>query len=178
MPKRLGERIVFQSKLFTIKDVELQFNEKKVIYQILEKTDSCGVIPITSEGKIIMVYEYVAGTDEYVLDFPGGRMEEGVDIIKLANKELQEETGCKARRIDMIGTLTLSPGYLTQKTHIVLARDLTKSKLVGDENEELKTEERSFEEIEQLIATGKITEARTIAGFYLVRKFLGKEKQY
>jgi ADP-ribose diphosphatase len=103
---------------------------------------------------------------------PKGRIDEGSDDLKTANKELQEEVGLKAGKIDKLGVLTMTPGYSTQKVHVFLARDLSESKLEGDEFEGLEIVKHPFEKFEELIESGKLTEARAIAALYLARKFL------
>lgn len=132
--KRVGERVIFKTKFFTIKDIDLVSKDgKKVTYQIIEKFNTTLIVPITNDGKFILIREYFYAIDEYLLTFPKGRIDEGHDELSTANKELQEETGFKAGRLYKLGVLTMSPGYSTQRTHIFLARDLKESKLKGDE---------------------------------------------
>lgn len=172
MAKRLGEKVIFRTKFFTLKDIDIKFGHKKVTYQILEKDDTALLVPINQKNELVLVKEYFYAIDEYQLGLPKGRIDPGYDDIKTANKELQEEIGFKAGRLDKLGVLTMSPGYSTQKTHIFLARDLTESKLEGDEEEVLEVVYYSFDKFEELIDQGKLTEARMIAALYLARKFL------
>ncbi len=175
MVKRVGEREIFKTKFFSVKDVDLQLDSgRKVTYQILEKGDTSLIVPITHGNQLIFVREYFVAIDGYQLSLPKGRIEKGHSEVETANKELQEEIGYKAGRIDLLGVLTMSPGYLAQKTHIFLARDLVESKLSGDELEELEVVRYPFDKFEDLIQRGKLTEARTIAALYLARKFLNR----
>lgn len=68
----------------------------------------------------------------------------------------------------------MSPGYLTQKTHIFLARDLKKSSLTGDEPEVLEVLQYPFADFEKLIDSGQLTESRMISALYMTRSFLNK----
>ncbi len=173
MIKRIGEKVIFQKRFFTFKDIELLCEgNKKVTYQILEKPDIAIIVPINNQGELILINEYFTAIDEYQLDLPGGKIDDGYSAIATANKELQEEIGFKAGKIDLLGVLTISPGYIKQQTHIFLARDLTESKLQGDEEEKLEIVKYPFDKFEELIDQGKITEARAIAGLYLARRFL------
>lgn len=177
MAKRLAEREIFKTKLFTIKDVDLEFDDgKNATYQILEKKDTAIIVPLDNEGNVIFIKEYFTALDEYQYDLPGGRIEEGDDELKTANKELQEEIGFKAEKLDKLITVTMSPGYLTQKSHIYLARELTESKLTGDEMEELEIMKWPLDKFEELVDDGRLTEARAIAALFLARKFLKEEK--
>lgn len=176
MLRRAGEKIIFQSKLFTIKDVNLLYGDKKVTYQILEKKDTAIIVPLTSDGQLILIKEYFTALDEYQLDLPGGRIEEGKDELETATKELQEEIGYRANKLDLLGVVTMSPGYLTQKSHLFLARDLVESELKGDEEEKLEIVRYPFDKFEELIDQSQITEARTITALYLTRKFLSEKR--
>ncbi len=173
MIKRLSEKVIFQTKLFTIKDTVLQLdNGEQVTYQIMEKGDTALIVPIDKDGNLILVKEFYNAINQYQLGLPKGRIEEGLDELETANKELQEEIGFKAGKLDNLGIVTMSPGYLTQKTHIFLARDLKESKLEGDEPEELEVIKYPFDEFETLIDEGKLTESRMISALYLARKFI------
>lgn len=172
MPKKVGEKVIFQTKLFTIKDIEIEFDHKKVTYQILEKANTVLIVPINEKNELVLVKEYFCAIDEYQLGLPKGKIDPGHNDLTTANKELQEEIGFKAGKLDKLGTVTMSPGYLTQKTHIFLARELTDSKLEGDEEEILEVVLYPFDKFEELIEQGKLTEARMIAALYLARRFL------
>lgn len=173
MIKRLGEKVIFKTKLFTIKDIVLQLGSgEQVTYQIIEKRDTALIVPITNEGNLVLVKEYFYAIDEYQIGLPKGRIEGGENELDTANKELREEIGYKAGKLNKLGVLTMSPGYLTQKTNVFLARDLTESKIKGDEPEELEIIEHPFSKFEELIDQGKLTEARMTAALFMARKFL------
>lgn len=173
--KRISEKVIFKTKLFIIKDIVLELNSgEQVTYQLMEKRNTALIVPLTSDGNLILVKEYFYAIDEYQLGLPKGRIEENEDPLITANKELQEEIGYKANRLDKLGILTMSPGYLTQKTHIFLARDLEKSSLKGDEPEVLEVLEFPFANFEKLIDNGQLTESRMISALFLARRFINK----
>ena len=174
MIKRIGERVIFQTKFFTIKDVDLvNDNGKSLTYQIIEKGQSALIVPIMDD-QLILVREYFPAIDKYQLGLPKGRIEKEQDPKYTANKELQEEIGYKAEKIDSLGILTMSPGYIKHDTYIFLARELVESKLAGDEIEELEIVKYPFSQFEALIKRGEITEARMIAALFMARDFLKK----
>jgi len=88
MPKRLSEKVIFKTKLFTIKDVELEFEHtEKKTFQILEKQDNVIIIPITSDNQLILIREYFTALEEYQLDLPGGRIDPEYDDKTTAKKK-------------------------------------------------------------------------------------------
>lgn len=177
MAKRLDTREIFKTKLFTIKDVDLEFDSgERATFQMLEKGDTVIIVPVDSENNVLFIKEYFTALDESQYDLPGGRIEESHSEQETSNKELQEEIGYKAGKLDKLITVTMSPGYFTQKSHIFLARDLEESKLEGDEKEQLELIKWPLDKFEDLIKTGKLTEARAITAPYLTREFLKEEK--
>lgn len=175
--KRVSERVIFKTKYFTIKDIDLISNDgETATYQIIEKFNTALIVPITAAGKFILIKEYFYAIDEYLWTFPKGRIDEGTNALATANKELQEETGYKASKLDKLGMLTMSPGYSTQRTFVYLARDLEESKLEGDELGEIEVKEFKSDKILNWIVAGEINEARTVTAFFLAQKFLESGK--
>ncbi len=172
MIKRIGEKEIFQAKFMTIKDVELESPKGKVTYQIIEKKDTALIVPVTTNLEVIFVKEFFVAINQYSLSLPKGRIDEGHEPLETANKELQEEIGYKANKLERLATLTMSPGYLTQKTHVFLARDLIESKLEGDELEPLEIIKHPLKEFEELIEKGDLQEARVITALYLAKNKL------
>ena len=171
MVKRVGERIIFQTKLFTIKDIDLEAPKGNFTFQILEKRDTAMIVPIQGED-VILIKEYFAAIDDYSLSLPKGQIDAGSEMFATANKELQEEVGFKAGKIEHLTTLTMSPGYLTQKTHVFLAQELRESTLPGDEIEDVEMVRFPFARFEELIEKGEISESRVVSALFLARKYL------
>ena len=176
MPKRIGERIVAKSRNFEIKEVDLEFSAgKRKTHEIVDNSmQGVTVVPIGKDGTVFFVREYFAGAGEYQLGLCKGGIEPGYTPEETAQKELQEEVGYKAGRLDKLAEVFLHPAYSTAKTHIFLARDLQESKLAGDEGEELEVVPYPFKDVEKLIDSGEIHDARIIAALYLAKRFLGK----
>lgn len=173
MIKRISEKEIFKNKIFTIKELELELTDgKKIKRQILDKGDSSLIVPINIHNELILVKEYFPAIDEYQLGLPKGRIDPGFDPLETANKELQEEIGFRANKLEEIGVVTMSPGYITQKTHIFLATNLIESYLAGDEVEPLEIVLCPFAKFENLIDQKKITEARMIAALFMAKKYI------
>lgn len=177
-PEILARETVARSRLFEVEQVQLRFaNGREVTF---EKLVSRGfgavlVVPVTDAGNVLLVREYAAGLDRYDVSLPKGRLEQGEDLLEAANRELMEEVGVGARRLERITGLTLAPGYLGHVTDVVLARDLYPQSLPGDEPEPPEVVEWSLDELPQLLAREDCSEARTLAALYIVRDLLNNE---
>ena len=111
--------------------------------------------------------EYAAAIDSYALTFPKGKIDNGEGILEAANRELQEEIGYKSSSLEHVHTIDLAPGYIDHKTHIVLAKNLSSSKLPGDEPEELEIIEIPLGKINEKIKKYKYIDSRVLASLYI-----------
>ncbi len=130
------------------------------------------IVPLTETGEVIFTVEPSPALDQDVLILPGGEVEEGELSLATANRELQEEVGFSAARLDFLATLAPWSKYLTVHSHLYLARRLTPSQLEGDETYEISVRRHPLATVEQLIATGQLIDSRVIAALYLAHRFL------
>ena len=122
--------------IFHIEEMDLEFTngERRSYQRILGSPQGAVlVVPMISDTEVLLIREYAAGMERYELGFPKGHIEKNEDALQAANRESQEETGYAARRLELIASYTVAPGYLHHTTHVVLARDLYPSRLPGDE---------------------------------------------
>jgi 8-oxo-dGTP pyrophosphatase MutT (NUDIX family) len=178
MAKVLSEKQVFKGTVFAVKELQAELpNGKRMKFNVVEKNDSAMIVPITDDGQLVLQKEYFVASDVYMLSLPKGAMADGEHRLDAANRELQEEAGYKAGELIELGTLTVSPGYIRQKTHVFLARKLTESRLSGDEDEEIEVKRIPFADFEKLVYSHEISEARVIAALFLAKKYLETNKK-
>ncbi len=174
-PKILKQTLHSQSRLFGIEKVALEFsNGQQREYEriIAPGAGAVLIIPILDKNHVIMIREYSVGTERYELVFPKGKIDPGEEVLEAANRECMEEIGFRAEQLTHFGRMTIAPGYLGFKTHIVLAENLIEDKRQGDEPEELEQLICSIHDIEHLIQHENLSEARSIAALYQVRDLL------
>jgi ADP-ribose diphosphatase len=92
-------------------------------------------------------------------------------------RELREETGFGAHRAELLGELTLAPGYSSQRTFVVLARELYHSPLPGDEPEPIEVVPWPLDRLGDLLSLPECSEARTLAALFMTRERLASEGQ-
>ncbi|MDX1609897.1 MAG: ADP compounds hydrolase NudE [Halofilum sp. (in: g-proteobacteria)] len=178
-PEILARETIARSRLFEVEQVDLRFaNGREVRF---EKLVSRGfgavlVVPVTDSRSVLLVREYAVGVDRYEVSLPKGRVEPGEDMLAAANRELMEEVGVGARRMEPVTGLTLAPGYLGHVTEVILARDLDPQSLPGDEPEPPEVVEWPLDDLPGLLARDDCTEARTLAALYIVRDLIAGEE--
>lgn len=171
-PEVLASRVVARSRLFEIREVDLRFaNGTQSRFERLAARSGAAVlvVPMPGPGRVLLAREYAAGVDRYELGLPKGRVEPGEDPMAAADRELREELGFRARRLEHVTALTLAPGYIGHATDVVLARELHPAPLAGDEPERPGALEWPLADLTALVARDDCTEARTLAALYIVR---------
>jgi ADP-ribose diphosphatase len=138
-------------------------------------TDEVLIVALDDQGDVIFSREPSAAFGEPVLILPGGSTEPSESHEATAVRELQEEIGFKADRLDFLGELRPWSKYLELRSFVYVARDLTPSKLEGDEEYEIGSVWVPLAKMETLIATGQLRDARAIAALYMTRSFLERE---
>lgn len=178
LPKILDRRWSEPGEMFKVQELDLEFsNGKRRTYYRMDPRGLGAVIIVSmkDEDTVLLVREYAAGLHKYEIGLPKGRLEKGESVLEAAQREMKEEIGFGANRLEILTTLSLAPGYMTHITHIVLARDLYPEKLAGDEPEELEVVPWPIADLRTLTARADCTEGRTIAALYIARDFMGAE---
>lgn len=177
-PRVTGRRLIVQTGVFRVEEIDLEFsNGERRRYERLLGSEGGAVlvVPVADAGTILLIREYAAGMDRYELAFPKGRVEAGEGPLAAAAREIREEIGYGAGRLEHLQSVTLAPGYLRHTTHIVLARDLYPDPLPGDEPEPIEVVPWSLDRFDELLGREDFTEARSIAALYRVRDRLRGE---
>ena len=169
MPKILNQKLIFKSKLFNIKQADIEFNGTTMKYEIISGTGSGAVMVVPFiDNDIIFIKEYAAAIDDYMITFPKGKIDRGETIEEAANRELQEEVGYKSREIKLIKKLYLAPGYIDHMTYVMVAKELSVSSLSGDEPEELEVIRVHRDDVINFLDKNEIIDSRVHAALNII----------
>ncbi|KUJ87522.1 MAG: ADP-ribose diphosphatase NudE [Halomonas sp. 54_146] len=179
-PQILSRECVAKSRLFQVESLALRFsNGEERQFERLTGADRGAVmiVAMPDPEHVLLIREYAAGFEDYVLTLPKGLVDPGEDIITAANRELMEECGFGAHRIEPLVELSLAPNYMRHRMQVLLATDLYPKRLPGDEPEPLIVETHALEELPALLMREDFHEARAIAALYIARDKLREEKR-
>ena len=179
LPRILHSRWSEPGEMFKVQELDLEFSngQRRTYYRMNPRgLGAVIIVSMKDEDTVLLVREYAAGLHRYEIGLPKGRLEKGESVLEAAQREMKEEIGFGANRLEILTTLSLAPGYMTHITHIVLARDLYPEKLEGDEPEELEVVPWPIADLRELTAREDCTEGRTIAALYIARDFMGAQK--
>ena len=167
----LKSEIIHTGKVFNTKVDQIEYNSgNKSVREVAEHPGGAVIVPVTGEGKIIMITQHRYPVDKTLLELPAGKLDKNENPFHCAVRELEEETGYKSDNVKEMGTIFTSPGYSTEKLWIYLAKDLKPGNHNREEGEfGMKVFEYTLKEIEEKIINGEIVDGKTICGIYLAK---------
>ena len=139
-------------------------NGNVVQWDFINHPGAAAVVPITDDGKIVMVRQYRNALDRETLEIPAGGLDSQEEpTIEAAARELEEETGYISHNLELLITVATTVAFCNEKIDIYVARNLIPSKQNLDEDEYVEVEEYSVDELADMIYAGKINDSKTIA---------------
>ena len=132
------------------------------------------ILPVLEDGRILMVCQYRHSIGDYLWELVAGRMEQGENPLSGAKRELLEETGYTARRWEKILDVFPTPGFVSEKMIVYVARNLRAGVARPEEDERIVTKVFTTRELEEQIRTGKLRDAKSVAGILYYMRFCAK----
>jgi ADP-ribose pyrophosphatase len=166
--KFLDSTMVFDGNLLKVyrDTVELP-NGKAASREFIRHPGAVAVVPITADGKIILVRQYRYPLGKAILEVPAGKLDQGEEPDHCARRELEEETGYVANQLRRVSSIYTTPGFTDEMIHLYVADDLTLAKQCPDEDEFLDVEAYSKEEVQKMINDGTINDAKSMLALLL-----------
>jgi 8-oxo-dGTP pyrophosphatase MutT (NUDIX family) len=136
-------------------------------FYLIDSPDWVNVIPLTTDGKVILVKQYRFGTKEFSLEIPGGMIDEGDTPARAASRELLEETGYAGDEPILLGIVHPNPAIHTNRCYTYLIKNVAyQNSPKQDATEDIEVQRPHLSEIPRLIREEKITHALVITAFY------------
>jgi len=166
-----------RSRLFQVEEMELRFSNG--VERTYERLSNRGrgavmVIALTETNEVVLIREYAAGLEDYLLTLPKGLIDPGEDAHQAADRELKEEAGFGAEQLKTLKVLTTAPNYMGHALTAVIARGLYPCKLEGDEPEPMEVIRWPLAQLDELLWREDFSEARAIAALLLTRDLLNR----
>ncbi|MDQ3372378.1 MAG: NUDIX hydrolase [Acidobacteriota bacterium] len=166
-PEILSHKKVYDGKVF---DVFLsKIREGAVEYErdIISHHGSAVILPVFADQTIALVKQYRHAAGEYLLEIPAGSLNENESPEMGARRELEEEIGVVAGKIEKLAEFYVSPGFLAEKMFVFLATDLSETVQNLEEDELIEIKKITFPKAFEMIKTGDIEDAKSIIGLIL-----------
>ena len=168
---------LMQGRAFKIRRDHLKTPDgRETKYEIIEHGGSVIIIPVDTDGNLLFVrqYRHAAGMD--LLELPAGTRDGDEPFEDCAAREIREETGMEAGKLQKIGEFYLAPGYSTEFMVVYLATDLKHNPLEADDDEFLEVEKIPVREVVQSAERGEIPDAKSLAALLLASPYLNQRE--
>lgn len=179
----MGNRLIEKQVIFDGKKVRLEVHHlesdegRRHAREVVVHPGAVVVLPLLADGQIMLIRSRRYAVGQILVELPAGTLEKNENPMNAAGRELLEETGYLARRLKILGTFYTSPGILSEKMYAYVAYDLEKKEQALEEGEEIELMPTPFDEAIEMIRSGEIVDAKTIAALLTYDRFMREPKQ-
>ena len=175
--KRLDRELVYKGSIVDFyKDTVKVPNGNVVKWDFIKHQGAAAVVPVMEDGRILMVRQYRNALDRYTLEIPAGGLNGPEEpTMEAAARELEEETGYHAGEIKWLITIRTTVAFCNEKIDIYVATDLTPGSQHLDEDEYIKVEAMTVDELCDKIFAGEIEDSKTISAIMSYRAKYGSK---
>jgi len=172
-PEIISTKTIYEGKIFDVFLARIRENETEYEREIVSHKGSAVVVPVFADNTIALVKQYRHPAQKYLYEIPAGSLEKDENPETGARRELEEEIGVTAGKIEKLIEFYVSPGFLSEKMFVYLATDLTETAQNLEADEFIEIKRVSFQEAFEMIRKNEIEDAKTIVGLFLAGAKLG-----
>ena len=165
MEKTLSSQLIYDGRAVKLRvDTVQTANNRQTTREIVEHSDCVAIIAVDADSNILLVRQFRKAVDKELLEIPAGSIDPGEDPEATVRRELREETGYLPKKVEKLGGFYSAPGYCSEYLYLYLATELIPGQLYAEDTEEISLVRVPVSEIPNLLASGKICDAKSVAG--------------
>lgn len=175
--KLISSEKLLETSIFTVtQDHAVDPDGFEIKRAIVQHQGSAVMMPVDEKGRVLLVRQYRLPAKAFMWELPAGRIDSGETVLQAAKRELTEETGFKAKKWTKLASFYVSPGFLAEKMTVFLAEDLKEGEQEPMEDERIQMQWYRPKELDDMIAAGKIQDAKTMVGFLSWKRYHSRKK--
>ena len=172
-PAILDSKEIFRGRVFDVRVDTIREGDTTYVREVVHHRGSAVIIPVFEDGTVALVRQYRHPAVRYLLEAPAGTLNESERPAEGAARELEEELGFMAGKLDLLSEFYVSPGFCGEKMWVYLATDLTRTEQRLEDDELLEVIRLPFSRALEMITAGEIEDAKTIIGLMLAAPRVG-----
>lgn len=173
----LSSQIVYEGAVFGIRrDEVIEPSGVRTTREVVTHPGSVVVLPVLPDRRILMIQQYRHAARQYLWELVAGRIDAGETPVQAAERELIEETGYRAKRFRIFLDVFPTPGFLEERMFLLLAEGLTPGKARPEDDEKIISRAYNHKQLEEMIRTGKLRDAKSIAGILYYLRYMIRMK--
>ncbi len=162
-----NREMLFTGLVVNIEQVEVRIGEKGWhTYQVVRHPGGVGVLPLHPGGEVSLIRQLRPAVDAFMLEIPAGRLAPGEETARCGRRELSEETGLIAGKMESLGIIHPSPGVFDEVVHLFLATDLVQGEADPEHYEDIEVFKIPLGEAVQMVLDGRITDGKTAMALF------------
>ena len=173
LPQTISSQKIFEGRVFSVTVDTVREGELTYQREVVHHGGSAVIVPVFDDGTVALVRQYRHPTVRYLLEVPAGTLADGERPDEGAERELQEELGLAAGRIEKLSEFFVSPGFCEEKMWVFLATELVQGEQRLEEDEILDVVRLPISEALEMITSGEIQDAKTIIALMLAAPRVG-----
>ena len=168
--KTISRKTVFQGRILDVDVLEVELEDgRRSVREIVQHGVAVAIIPQLPNGRFIFIRQFRKAMERVCFEVVAGNCDPGEEPVVSAARELKEETGYEAESLELLGPIFPSVGYCTERIDIFFAQVAQQGATSFDEDENIETLILSEDEIDEMIRTNEITDAKTLAAWVLYK---------
>jgi ADP-ribose pyrophosphatase len=172
-PEFIDSKKIFEGRVFDVSVDTVREGEQTYVREIVHHPGSAVILPVFDDGTIALVKQYRHPAVKYLLELPAGTLKNRERPEVGAARELEEELGFVAGRLEKLAEFFISPGFLSEKMWLYLATELRETQQRLEDDEAIEIVKLSIDRALQMITDNEIEDAKTIIGLLLAAPRLG-----
>jgi 8-oxo-dGTP pyrophosphatase MutT (NUDIX family) len=169
----IKSEILLQGRTFKVRRDTLRTpNGHETKLEIIEHGGSVVLVPLDNGGNILFVRQYRHATGREIIELPAGTRNGEEPYEDCAAREIREETGMEAGKLQKVGEFYLAPGYSSEFMAVFLATDLKHNPLDADDDEFLQLEKVPVNDVTAMFQRGKVPDSKSLAAWLLAKPYL------
>ncbi len=173
--QKLSSKYIYHGRNIRVRVDGVRLPSGKVTTrEVVEHDGAVAIVAIDDKGNILLERQFRHAADKELLEIPAGGIYPGETPEQTAFREMQEETGYAPARLEKLCGFYAAPGYASEFLHVFLATGLKPARLIAEDTEEIEILHVPLDKALEMIKSGEIQDAKSIAGILFYLKFTNK----